>query len=110
MKEIYFAENLKRFRESIGLTKEELANRVGVSGAMVGYWETKKNEPRMGKVQLIADVLGVGVDELLFSQPPVVNDMEKLSQLKQRGINAIMAISDDELELLVALLEKHANK
>lgn len=109
MKEIYFAENLKRFRESKGLTKEELANRIGVSGAMVGYWETKKNEPRMGKVQLIAEVLNVDVDELLFSQPPVDN-VSDLSEIKQRGIKAIMEIEDEELELLVALLEKHVQK
>ncbi|MNC09004.1 transcriptional repressor DicA [compost metagenome] len=109
MKEIYFAENLTRFREAKKLTKDELAKRLGVSGSMVGLWESKKNEPRMGKVQLIADVLDVNVDELLFSQPPVNYD-DNISEIKQRGIKALMSIPDDELELLVALLERHANK
>ena len=108
MKELYFAENLRRFREAKGLTKEELATRVGVSGAMAGYWEAKKNEPRMGKVQLIADILNVGMDELLFSEPPVVEDnISDLTELQKRGIKAIRSIPDEELELLVALLEKH---
>ncbi|MBA9088704.1 transcriptional regulator with XRE-family HTH domain [Fontibacillus solani] len=109
MKDIYFAENLTRFREAKKLTKDELAKRIGVSGAMVGLWESKKNEPRMGKVQLIAEVLDVDVDELLFSQPPV-DHTNNLSEIKQRGIKALMSIPDDELELLVALLEKHAKK
>lgn len=109
VKEIYFAENLTRFREAKKLTKDELAKRLGVSGSMVGLWESKKNEPRMGKVQLIADVLDVNVDELLFSQPPVNYD-DNISEIKQRGIKALMSIPDDELELLVALLERHANK
>ncbi|MNW47224.1 transcriptional repressor DicA [compost metagenome] len=109
VKEIYFAENLTRFREAKKLTKDELAKRLGVSGSMVGLWESKKNEPRMGKVQLIADVLDVNVDELLFSQPPINYD-DNISEIKQRGIKALMSIPDDELELLVALLERHANK
>lgn len=112
MKEIYFAENLKRFREAKGLTREELGNRIGVSGAMVGYWEKKKNEPRMGKVQLIADILNVGVDELLFSEPPVhqslINEYDNLSDLQKRGIDALLSISEEELELFVTLLEKNA--
>ena len=114
MKEIYFAENLKRFREAKGLTREELGNRIGVSGAMVGYWEKKKNEPRMGKVQLIADILNVGVDELLFSEPPVhqslINEYDNLTDLQKRGIDALLSISEDELELFVTLLEKNAKK
>jgi len=112
VKEIYFAENLKRFREAKGLTREELGNRIGVSGAMVGYWEKKKNEPRMGKVQLIADILNVGVDELLFSEPPVhqslINEYDNLSDLQKRGIDALLSISEEELELFVTLLEKNA--
>jgi len=114
VKEIYFAENLKRFREAKGLTREELGNRIGVSGAMVGYWEKKKNEPRMGKVQLIADILNVGVDELLFSEPPVhqslINEYDNLTDLQKRGIDALLSISEDELELFVTLLEKNAKK
>lgn len=113
VKEIYFAENLKRFREARGLTKEELGNRVGVSGAMVGYWEKKTNEPRMGKVQLIASILDVDLDELLFSVPPTsgnqVPDMEGLSDIKKRAINAVLASKDEELELIVPLLERNLN-
>ncbi|MNI39652.1 putative transcriptional regulator [compost metagenome] len=108
VKEIYFAENLKRFREAKSLTKDELAKRVGVSGAMVGLWESKKNEPRMGKVQLIANVLDVDIDELLFSEPPRKAEMNELSDIKKRGIEAILNIPDEELELIVALLEKNA--
>lgn len=66
MNTIIFSENLKKFREQKGLTKSELAKRVGVSDVTIGYWESGKNEPRMGKVELIAGVLGVSIDDLLF--------------------------------------------
>ncbi|MEF2965089.1 helix-turn-helix transcriptional regulator [Paenibacillus sp. M1] len=111
MKDIFFAENLKRFREAKGLTKEELGSRIGVTGATVGLWESKKNEPRMGKVQLIAGVLDVGVDDLLFSEPPTeqgkLPNMDELSEIKKRGIKAILEMSDDDLELIVQLMEKN---
>ncbi|GJM72948.1 hypothetical protein HMSSN036_51640 [Paenibacillus macerans] len=115
MKEIYFAENLKRFREARGMTKEELGNRVGVSGAMVGYWEKKTNEPRMGKVQLIANILDVDLDELLFSEPPkykenIVPNFDRLTELQQRAINAALALPDEELELIVPLMERGLDK
>lgn len=115
VKEIYFAENLKRFREARGMTKEELGNRVGVSGAMVGYWEKKTNEPRMGKVQLIANILDVDLDELLFSEPPkykesIVPNFDRLTELQQRAINAALALPDEELELIVPLMERGLDK
>lgn len=66
MTEINFAENLKRLRENKGLSKAELARRVGVSDVTVGDWEKGKISPRMGKVELIADTLGVTTDDLIF--------------------------------------------
>ncbi|ETK29926.1 hypothetical protein ERIC1_1c34850 [Paenibacillus larvae subsp. larvae DSM 25719] len=66
MNTINFAKNLKKLRTEKGVTKSELARRIGVSDVMVGYWESGKNEPRMGKVEMIAEVLGVTTDDLLF--------------------------------------------
>ncbi|OPG98963.1 hypothetical protein B2I21_07345 [Chryseobacterium mucoviscidosis] len=109
LKDLYFAENLKRFREEKELTKEELGSRIGVTGATIGLWESKKNEPRMGKVQTIAEVLNVGLGELLFSEPPSVNSLtslQGLSELKQRGVKAVIEMPESELVYLLPLLER----
>lgn len=66
MNNINFHENLRRIREAKGITKSELARRIDVSDVQIGYWESGKNEPRMGKVQQLADTLGVTMDELIF--------------------------------------------
>ncbi|QJC53085.1 helix-turn-helix domain-containing protein [Paenibacillus albicereus] len=69
MNSIGFSENLKKLRMAKGWSKSELGKRVGVSDVTIGYWESGKTEPRMGKVEMVADVLGVTTDELLFSEP-----------------------------------------
>ncbi|MFI2856958.1 helix-turn-helix transcriptional regulator [Paenibacillus sp. JSM ZJ436] len=68
MPEIRFADNLKRYRENLGLTKEELARRLGVTGATVGHWESGKYDPRLSKLKHIADALGITTYELLFNK------------------------------------------
>ncbi|WP_245590288.1 helix-turn-helix domain-containing protein [Cohnella panacarvi] len=75
MNTITFSKNLRKFRSMKGLSKTELAKRVGVSDVMIGYWESGKNEPRMGKVEMIADVLGVSIDDLLFEETPSGNNL-----------------------------------
>lgn len=70
---INFASNLKFHRERLNLSKTELGKRVGVSDTAIGMWENGKTSPRMGKIQMIADVLGISTDELVFNQTQNTN-------------------------------------
>src|SRR5690606_33769706 len=102
-------ENLKRIREWRKLTKEELGERVGVSGVTIGYWETGRNEPRMGKVQQIADVLNVDLDDLLFAVDMEViqqNAGEMMSEEKRKAIDLISDLSDEDVKLINKLIER----
>ncbi|MCM3128984.1 LexA family protein [Paenibacillus provencensis] len=78
MRTINFAQNLRRIRESKNITKSELARRIEVSDVQIGYWENGKNEPRMGKVQQLADALGVTMDELIYDDTPVIENMTQV--------------------------------
>lgn len=64
--EINFSSNLKRFRTAKKISKTELARRIGVSDVTIYKWEKGETSPRMGKVELIAQVLDVTTDDLLF--------------------------------------------
>lgn len=79
MNTINFAKNLKKLREDKNVTKTELARRVGVSDVTIGYWETGKTEPRMGKIEMIANVLGVTTDDLLFENQQNKSESESKS-------------------------------
>ena len=50
--------NIKALREKKGWTQAELATRLGVSDKTVSSWEIDRTEPKMGKVEALALVLG----------------------------------------------------
>ena len=60
-----FAENIRKYRTLRGLTQEELAAKVGVSGQAVSKWETNDTLPDTAILPDLADALDVSID-LLF--------------------------------------------
>lgn len=40
------AADIKTFREGLGLTQEELAERIGVTHSAISQWESGKKSPR----------------------------------------------------------------
>ncbi|MEC0089382.1 XRE family transcriptional regulator [Paenibacillus macquariensis] len=81
MNNINFANNLKKIREGKGMSKSELGRRVGVSDVTIGYWEAGKTEPRMGKVEMIADILGVKTDDLIFDNNQQTSELKESSEV-----------------------------
>lgn len=82
MNGINFSENLRRYREIKGFTKAELARRIGVSDVTLGQWESGKISPRMGKIEKVAEVLEVSVDDLVFSEPTQHNLPSKQNNIR----------------------------
>ena len=59
------AENIRRVRNSNGLTQEEFGKIAGVSGMAVSQWENGRAVPRMGAVQALADHFGINKGEIV---------------------------------------------
>lgn len=60
-----FRVELKKYRENAGLSQCELAEKIGVSQAAVGMWESGKREPNFATLCKLADYFGVSVDAIL---------------------------------------------
>lgn len=60
-----FAFMLKQLREDRGLTITELADKLGYSITSISYWENKKTNPTLYKVQDVADFFGVPLNILI---------------------------------------------
>ncbi len=61
------AQRIRAFRKLKGLTQQQLADRLGVSVAVLGSLErgTRKQEPKL--LERIAETLGIDYDELTGS-------------------------------------------
>ena len=83
-----FNENLKILRKSKGFTQEELAIKVNVVRQTVSKWEKGLSVPDAEVLQKIAEVLDVGVNELLganMAQDVNKNEIaEQLARLNEQ--------------------------
>lgn len=71
---------IKKLREAKGITQNELAEIIGVSGKAVSKWETGRGLPDISLLELLASALGISVAEL-FAGQYVTND-NKHSNIK----------------------------
>ena len=70
-------EKLKEARKQVGLSQEELSEKLGVSRSAVAKWETDKGIPDIDNLKNISKLLNVSLDYLL-------DDGEKIDELVMR--------------------------
>lgn len=58
-------EKLKELRKELGLTQEEVAERLHVSRAAIARWETGKGIPDISNLITISEVFDISLDELI---------------------------------------------
>ena len=83
------SEKILSLRTQLGLSQEELAEKLAVSRQSVSKWETGQSVPDLDKLIKLADLFGISVDELVREgerpqppeppQPQVVYVKEKCS-------------------------------
>ena len=71
-----FAHNLKKYRNELGISQEEFAERAGLHRTYISAVECGKRSIALDNVQKIADALGIEV-HLLF--------IESATTTKERG-------------------------
>lgn len=69
-------ERIKEIREEVGLTQEELGNRLGVTGVTIMRYEKGTRQPRIEQLEAIAEALDVSVTSLLFGSTPSTEDSD----------------------------------
>lgn len=69
---------IKTKRKELGITQEELANRLFVTEKAISRWETQRGTPDISLLLPLARELQVDVSELLNGEENHKNDVEKL--------------------------------
>ena len=80
---MFIGKNLRKLRLEKGLTQEELAARVGVTGQAAGKWEREECYPDITLLPGLAHLFGVTVDELLgMEEAGMENRMQEIQDRK----------------------------
>ncbi len=96
-------ENIKAFREELGMTQSELAEALFVTPQSVSRWEKGLAYPDIEKLPQLSQIFGVSVDELLGVSPSTTYELSRKlikAREKERA-----GTPQDKLEYL-GLLEK----
>lgn len=107
-------------RTKINLSRESVANALGVSKSTIGHWETDSREPSFEMLDKLADIYGVTVSSI-FSQNDVNTSDEKVDfldriilELKNEGIlseySRFEDLDDSNKQILIGALNNHIKK
>jgi transcriptional regulator with XRE-family HTH domain len=104
---------IRKFRELMGLSKSELARRVGVSPTAVHNWEENGVMPRIETLMEIGDALQMDVVQLVARDehdepseaPPApgpVSRQERLDELKEQ-VAQLYGVSRSRVEITIRI-------
>lgn len=99
-----FGARLAALRKSLGLTQPQLAEMLGISPAMLAYYERKATNPTAEFVKKAAEVLNTSVDELLGHAATPRRRSGPPSQLEQR-LQAIRQLPREKQKLVLRFLD-----
>jgi transcriptional regulator with XRE-family HTH domain len=103
-------ERIKQLRKQLNMSQSELAEKVGISYAQVGRYETKGAQPPAETLKKIADALGVSPDYLIYGASDEkaknkLSDAELINQFK-----AIEEMDDDDKNVIKKLIDAFITK
>ena len=87
-------EEIKSRRRALGLTKSELANKMGVSAQSVSRWESGLANPAPDKISMLAEILNVTPEFLGSLSNKAETDLDVMRQnlLPATGIMSVLFI------------------
>ncbi len=87
---VNFSENIKKLRRQQHMTQKELAERIGISKAMISAYETEMRYPSYDVLIKLAAVFGVTTDFLLG--------------LEKKNTVDITDLDEEEIQIVVDLI------
>ena len=53
-----------KYREQLGLSQEQLAEKLNISPQAIALWETGQEQPTIDTLKILANTFGVSIDQL----------------------------------------------
>ena len=83
---------IKERRQRLGLSQEELAQRLYVSRVTVSHWETSKTLPDVQSMLLLANIFGTTIDELVRGDVDEMREMVEKNERRTRTFAVALAV------------------
>lgn len=98
-------DRIKDLRKQKNLSQSELADKVGISYAQIGRYETKGSQPPAETLKKIADALGVSPDFLIYgtadekaktklTDADLINQFKAIENMDEEDKNVVKKLID----------------
>jgi transcriptional regulator with XRE-family HTH domain len=105
-KDMTVGERIKQLRKNLGLTQQQLADKVGITYIQIGRYETAKSNASADVLQKVALALGSTTDFLMSGgNAQQLADKELLQQFKE-----VELLSNDDKYLVKTFIDAFITK
>ena len=101
------AKNIRDYRKSLGLTQEQLAERLNITLGTVSKWERGSSEPDLGYIMDLAELFHVSVDALIGFSMRGANADEEADRIEELANNAPFEKVEAECENALRKFPNH---
>ena len=101
--------NLRRIRIDSGLTREQLAEKVGVSTTFYANLECGNKMMSVITLRKLADVLGVSTDALLYEERPCEN-IDRIQMILRTQPASLVTFSERLIQFCVDCFSQSTEK
>ena len=95
-------ERLKEARQSIGMTQDQVAEKILVSRVTISHWESGKTLPDIVSLISLSDLYGISLDELVKGDSKMMEKVKK--DVKDANNNKRLIIITTILVIAVLLV------
>ncbi|MDO4428314.1 MAG: helix-turn-helix transcriptional regulator [Atopobiaceae bacterium] len=83
---------IRERRQRLGLSQDELAQRLYVSRVTVSHWETSKTLPDVQSMLLLANLFGTTIDEMVRGDADEMREMVEKDERRTRVLAVALAV------------------
>lgn len=92
---------IAKLRKGQGLTQQQLADKMNLSNKTISKWESGAGSPDISNLPVLAEILGISVDELLKGE---LNSLESNADIQKDSISRKELTPKQKIERAIVLL------
>lgn len=101
--------NIKEFREELGLTQKELAEKIGNVQRNISNWENGTSEPDCATIVKLAEIFQISIDEL-FGKDSVNINRQPLAGIELSILKSARQLTESQKYALLQFLKEMNDK